>query len=562
MAATQAATLTIDRVGTGSPPNDVLPDNAAHTFTFVASGGRYDTVQYSWRIIREDTDMTDYGRFTGAISSGAYQPPDITADRTVTIEVAGLFGGTGRNSDANSYATSRGQYTFTVRHFGPVVAPTVSINTPSSIREDQTLQLTTTETGGAWDEISRVWSKISGGGTLSATGVYSPPNVLLRETVQVRVTVTVLGTGVTKTNGSSASVTATASFIVNAVSGVGDSTLQIGTADASGQLLNRSMRITQDLRGVGSASFNVRIGTVTPEEGQIVAVKMGTAGRVFVGVVRDASLQTADEYRFWAVRAVSYRTVLDRRVITLETTTRRSLSDLVLQLQTDVLLSEAIFVKGGQPTGPMIEPSLWSRVSVSRILDELMERADYYWRIDENKQLVYGPYSVEAAPSVLSEGDVLSLQTLRVEKTQEDYANEVMVEGGRNAIGGMVFVSERNNAEISARSTVEGGSGIHTVKIEDSSITTAEEAQQVALGALNRRAQVVTRVSFATDEDGYQVGQSLTTNLPTFGVTGAFLIERVGIRDLDKGKPRYTIHARSAGVLQNLGTYIRDLKKK
>ncbi|MYB35874.1 MAG: hypothetical protein F4Y26_00460 [Gammaproteobacteria bacterium] len=542
-----------------APPNNLLPDNAPYTFRATITGGNYDTFQTIWTLVSGPGSLV-----TG---TGVYTPPTVTTDQQIVVQLNAIVGGNGNNAPSGTLTSAASpSITVTIRHFGPAIAPQVTINAPSAISESQTLQLTTSEEGGSYDIITRTWTKTGGGGSITVGGLYTPANVLIRESITVQVAVTVSGDGTTTVDRSTASTSATATFTVEAVSGVGDSTLQIGPTDASGALLNKSMRITQDLRGVGSAGFNLRVGTITPEEGQIVAVRMGNAGRVFVGLIRDADLQTRDEYPSWAVQAVSYRTFLDGRYLDVEVTGTKFLRDVVTEEIVPHLVNQDITLAPGVPRGPVVSSPgaeiSWVKESIARMLDDLMERGEYYWRINENKQLVFGPYSVQAAPSVLQESNVLSMQTLKINKTQEDYANQVIIVGGRNDQGNRVEGTATDLDEVRARRAVEGGDGVHQYLERRNEIKTQTEAERVAQGILRRRGQIVTRISFATDEDGYQVGQNLTVNLPTYGETGSFLIERLTIRDLSRGKPRYTIHARSAGVLQNLGTYIRDLKKK
>lgn len=570
MAAAVAPTVTID-----PPPGGILRDSRNHTFTATLVGGSYDRLQYAWRI--------SSGAGTINASTGVFRPNTVSSDTQITVRLTVVAYGDGGNADANTVVTTDApDIVVTLRHFGAAAAPAISINAPAQINEDQTLQLTITKTGGNYDVESESWEIVSGGGTITVGGLYRPANVLLRDEVTVRVTLTVLGDGTTVMDNTSATAVATASFTVLAVAG-GDSVLQIGTVDAAAQLLAESLNVTQDLRGVSTASFTLETETVpgrtlvTPEEGQQVAVAQD-GQRTFLGELRDVAIDTEDvHFITWACRAVDYRAVLNDRYVSIETTTVSRIPDVVLLLQSAVLNSEGILVAAGLPSGTNLIPATkWGRRSVTSILDEIMEVEDWVWRVNTNKQLIYGPYGQVSAPHTLTDADLLAGQHVHVEKTKDDYANQVTFIGGRSVsrttVGGQVIseigeeivVTVKDQTEIDRRAAIEGGSGIHEKQYEDLTVVSASTARARALGILNRRKRIAQIISFSTDRAGYQIGQSLTVRVSKPQVSGSYLIERIGIRTLNPatGKARYTIRARSSGVLENLGTYIAGLKKK
>ena len=79
------------------------------------------------------------------------------------------------------------------------------------------LSLSASISGGTYDSISYAWEVVSGGGSISGSGLsatYYPPNVSSDRTVTVRITATAIGTGNNYQSGSSDTSTDTESFTV------------------------------------------------------------------------------------------------------------------------------------------------------------------------------------------------------------------------------------------------------------------------------------------------------------------------------------------------------------
>ena len=97
-------------------------------------------------------------------------------------------------------------------------APTITIASPPDIAEyEETLELTATISGGAYDTIGYAWSVVSGGGSISGSGLsatYTPPAVSSDQIVNVRLTADVAGTGSVAIDGTSDSSSETTTFTV------------------------------------------------------------------------------------------------------------------------------------------------------------------------------------------------------------------------------------------------------------------------------------------------------------------------------------------------------------
>ena len=108
-------------------------------------------------------------------------------------------------------------------------APTINISGEANIQDDATLQLTSSLSGGIYDNVdARSWSVVSGGGSINASGLYTPVEVTQNTSVVVRRTVRVSGNGTTATDGTFATATEDVTFTVR--HGAAPPTLPVASA--------------------------------------------------------------------------------------------------------------------------------------------------------------------------------------------------------------------------------------------------------------------------------------------------------------------------------------------
>lgn len=148
---------------------------------------------------------------------------------------------------------------------------------------------------------------------------------------------------------------------------------------------------------------------------------------------------------------------------------------------------------------------------------------------------------VEAAPLVLSEANVL-LEGTTSSSDRETYRNvqKVLVTGtpavkSQDALTTMQ--ERRNEDQIAARQAIEGGSGIYE-EVEEITHPTSNDGAEIALlGISYARLRLATsgtpRTTVRCQVRGYgfRAGQVATVDLPTFGLSGTFAIQRVTIRE-------------------------------
>jgi len=148
---------------------------------------------------------------------------------------------------------------------------------------------------------------------------------------------------------------------------------------------------------------------------------------------------------------------------------------------------------------------------------------------------------VAAAPLVLSEANVL-LEGTTSSSDRETYRNvqKVLVTGtpAVKSQDALTTTQERRNEDqIAARQAIEGGSGIYE-EVEEITHPTSNDGAEIALlGISYARLRLATsgtpRTTVRCQVRGYgfRAGQVATVDLPTFGLTGTFAIQRVSIRE-------------------------------
>lgn len=98
------------------------------------------------------------------------------------------------------------------------------------------------------------------------------------------------------------------------------------------------------------------------------------------------------------------------------------------------------------------------------------------------------------------------------------------------------------DSAISERQSVEGGTGIYE-EIEDVQLDGRQLVADKLTAILRKYARVQARFDGETEQDGLRSGQLLTLSIPTYGLTGTWLITNISIRDEDGKRLRYRVTA-------------------
>jgi hypothetical protein len=127
-----------------------------------------------------------------------------------------------------------------------------------------------------------------------------------------------------------------------------------------------------------------------------------------------------------------------------------------------------------------------------------------------------------------------------------------------------ILVVADETSQISARKSVEGGSGIYEYIEEQPSIDNADAALDIARGKLRKYGRINRELTFETDKTGLQAGQLIIVDLPIHNVYNAsFLIYRVSISDYTPdGDLRYNVHAVDGEAMGGWETLFKTLARQ
>lgn len=151
--------------------------------------------------------------------------------------------------------------------------------------------------------------------------------------------------------------------------------------------------------------------------------------------------------------------------------------------------------------------------------------------------------SVPVAPLAMSES-VVEIEGTTVRSDRENYRNvqTVVVTGtpptaGTDAI--TIVVERQNDDQIAARQAIEGGTGIYQA-IEGITHPTSNDGTQLSIiGVGYANIRLIVNGAFRSTVTcqvrgyGFRAGQIAVINLPTFGVSGTYAIQRVNWTEQD-----------------------------
>ena len=112
-----------------------------------------------------------------------------------------------------------------------------------------------------------------------------------------------------------------------------------------------------------------------------------------------------------------------------------------------------------------------------------------------------------------------------------------------------ILVDERLDAEILARRALEGGTGVYEAIADDPAINVQNVAVTKALAYLRKHGVIPQVIRFETDSPGLRPGQLLPVDIPAAGLDDNYLVESVGMRDVQGAVNRYTVTAVSGDAL-------------
>lgn len=302
-----------------------------------------------------------------------------------------------------------------------------------------------------------------------------------------------------------------------------------------------SLRIQDTLGQPVTAAFVL----VNPAAAPVVGDKIRIfyhAQLIFAGTMDHVDKTSPDLTTFlYQIDCLDWTQTLIRRKI------QRNFTDVPIQTVVDSLLdnelaSEELTIGTieSRSTLPLVDSRSGKALDVLRDMAAATGQT-FYLEFDRSIQM--RSTLVAAAPLVLNEVTVL-LDGTTTQTDRETYRNvqRVLVKGTPQIKDQdpLTTTQERRNADqIAARQAIEGGSGIYE-EVEELTHPTSNDGAEIALlGISYARLRLATsgtpRTTVRCQVRGYgfRAGQVATVDLPTFGLTGTFAIQRVTIREQD-----------------------------
>ena len=121
-----------------------------------------------------------------------------------------------------------------------------------------------------------------------------------------------------------------------------------------------------------------------------------------------------------------------------------------------------------------------------------------------------------------------------------------------------LLVVADNPAEINARQTLEGGSGVHEDLVQEPNINNRDTAFEFAFGKLDKYGIIPRVVTFTTHDRGLQAGHLLSVNVTHHDLRGDFLVESVTARD-DGGLTLYSVKCLDGSALGGWEQFFKSL---
>ena len=321
-------------------------------------------------------------------------------------------------------------------------------------------------------------------------------------------------------------------------------TLKIAGADKTGLIKAHSLRIKRAAEGRNECSFTLIVpyASYNPAIGAEVIAKLDDTS-VFGGVIKERRIQRLNKngviYSSVQVTCQGYNHIPKRRTVQYRpdnVSAGHAVRYMLENVLSDEGITEGIIEDGIALFGYDAELK-----SVRDILDDLAESCGFKWFIDDEKKLFFlKSDTVEDAPYQIVESGAAFTDFLEVEVTDtlEGYRNKQFVRAGDRVI------VRQNDAEISARAAVEGGTGVYGEVEENSNVQERSDAESLAEELLFRYgSHVPATLSFKTNTPGFDAGQRLYADLPSYGAIGSYLVEQVDISDAGKGQLQFQVYA-------------------
>lgn len=342
-------------------------------------------------------------------------------------------------------------------------------------------------------------------------------------------------------------------------------TVKINNIDRTNLVRARtlSIKLDADYRDVCNLMVMTSVSGFLPRVGMPLTVTDGV-DPVFSGLVSSAPmtkvsvLDGQDTKMAVRVEAVSFYKIAARRVVGAKYADVTA-GSIVADIHDEILAGEGVtigYIGAGADIG---ELDLTTQTAESA-LDQLARASGYKWYITHDKKLYFQTTgSVTDAAHDLDETGVF--QDFRNVSKQEDldqYRNRQIIIGQETEDGRIEYTKE-NLTEISARQSVEGGTGVYEHIVSDDTIATVQAAEDLATSLLDLYGTVPIEITFDSYTVDWRPGTRLKVYMPSMGILAAryFLIEQVDLRDLGGTLLGAVIRASSRDAM-NFSTQMKE----
>ena len=180
-------------------------EGSTSQITATVTGGTYDDISFDYEVVSGGGSVD---------ADGLYTAGQVDADTEVVYQVTAVVTGDGTTAAEGTSAEVSQTGTLTVLNVLPdAVAPTMTVSAPD-VLEGGTSQVSTSATGGTYDEIDYDFAIVSGPATVDTYGLITAGQVDYDALVIFEVTGMVSGEGTEAAEGTSDEVTVTGSLTV------------------------------------------------------------------------------------------------------------------------------------------------------------------------------------------------------------------------------------------------------------------------------------------------------------------------------------------------------------
>lgn len=323
-------------------------------------------------------------------------------------------------------------------------------------------------------------------------------------------------------------------------------TLEINGVDKTGLLNVNSLSVSLQSDHIRSCNFTLitEASTYLPKVGQDIKVKID--GNVkFGGTLKTISISGFGSKKKARCTSDGYNHIPARRTIT-SSWDATTAGAIVSGLITEHLATEGI-TAGTINTGATINEYDAVVSSIKDVFDYVAEASGFKWYINDSKQLNFLQEDtvVNAAHDIIYNGTFKDYNIVDYSESLENYANKQFVRGGLGDDGYIVKTSVDDSTEISARATIEGGSGVYGDIINNSAIETSTDATTAANNGIKKKSIIPGTLIFESYSQEWVPGTKLKVNLPEYGIATDtyFLIENVEYEDDSVDAIKFTITA-------------------